>query len=116
METTIEQQGHVTIVRPTGYVDAVTASAFAEVLNSQLQGGHVNLVADLGQLEYMSSAGLRALLATLKDARRRGGDLRVANARSEVHQVLEMSGFTQVLQVFPSLAEAVSAYGEASAS
>jgi len=116
MEVSIEQQDRVTIVKPAGYVDAVTAGAFAGALNGQLQAGNPSLVVDLDSLEYMSSAGLRVLLSVLKDARRQGGDLRLANAKAEVRQVLEMSGFTKVLQVYPTLAEAVGSYGTAGAS
>jgi anti-sigma B factor antagonist len=110
MKIIIEQQGRVTIVKPTGFADAVTASTLAEVLAGQLQAGNSSLVVDLDQLEYMSSAGLRVLLGTLKDARRQGGDLRVTNARGEVLQILEMSGFTNVVQIHSTLAEAVSSY------
>jgi len=111
MNIIIEQQHRVTIVRPTGFVDAETAKTLAEALNGQLQAGNLSLVVDLDQLDYMSSAGLRVLLAVLKDARRQGGDLRLANARAEVLQVLEMSGFVKLVQIYPALAEAVDSYG-----
>ena len=111
MEINSEQQGSVVILRPVGFVDAVTAGALGDTLNGQLTAGNSCLVVDLDRLDYMSSAGLRVLLGALRDARRQGGDLRLANARAEVSQVLEMSGFTKVLQVYPTLAEAVSSYG-----
>ncbi len=110
MVINIEQQDSVAIVRPLGYADAVTAGALADALNGQLRAGNTRLVVDLGELEYMSSAGLRVLLASLKEARRQGGDLRLANARAEVGQVLEMSGFNKLLQVYGTLPEAVSSY------
>jgi anti-anti-sigma factor len=110
MEIIIEQQGRVTIVKVTGFVDAVTASTLAEALAGQLQAGNSCLVVDLDQLEYMSSAGLRVLLGTLKDARRQGGDLRVANAKGEVRQILDMSGFTNVAPIHATLTEAVCSY------
>ena len=111
MVINVEQQDRVTIVRPTGFVDAVTSSALAGALNEQLQQGNPFLVLDLDRLEYMSSAGLRVLLGALRDARRHGGDLRLANAKAEVYQVLEMSGFAKVLTIYSTLAEAVSSYG-----
>jgi anti-sigma B factor antagonist len=111
MEIIIEQQHRVTIVRPTGFVDAETASTLAEALNGQLQAGNLSQVVDLGQLDYMSSAGLRVLLAVLKEARRQGGDLRLANAQAEVRQLLAMSGFSKLIQIYPTLAEAVDSYG-----
>jgi anti-sigma B factor antagonist len=110
MEIIVEQQDRVTIVKVTGFVDAVTASTLAEALAGQLQAGNACLVVDLEQVEYMSSAGLRVLLGTLKDARRQGGDLRVANAKGEVRQILEMSGFTNVVPIHSTLADAVCSY------
>lgn len=110
MEINVEQQGRVTIVRPVGFVDAVTAGALGDALSAQMQAGNSCLVVDLEQVDYMSSAGLRVLLASLKSSRREGGDLRLADAKSEVSQVLEMSGFNKLLQAYPTLAEAVGSY------
>jgi anti-sigma B factor antagonist len=110
MEIIVEQQDRVTIIRPTGFVDHVTAPVLAEALTAQLRAGNLFLVVDLDRLEYMSSAGLRVLLAALKDARQRGGDLRLANARAEVRQVLQMSGFTNVIPIHATLAEATGSY------
>jgi anti-sigma B factor antagonist len=115
MVINVEQQDSVAIIRPVGYVDAVTAGALADALNGQLRAGNARLVVDLGQLDYMSSAGLRVLLASLKEARRQAGDLRLANAKAEVSQVLEMSGFSKILQVYGTVAEAVASYETATA-
>jgi len=58
----------------------------------------------------MSSAGLRALLETVKEVRKQGGDLRPAAARPEVLRVLDLSGFTSILQVFPDVDSAVASF------
>ena len=55
MEIIIEQQHRVTMVRPTGFVDAVTASTLAEALNGQLLAGNLSLVVDLDQLDYIAA-------------------------------------------------------------
>ena len=62
-------------------------------------------------MEYTSSAGLRVLLTTLKDARQRGGDLRLAEIRPNVRQVLELSGFTSILKCYPDVNGAVTSFG-----
>jgi anti-sigma B factor antagonist len=59
---------------------------------------------------YTSSAGLRALLATVKDARSRGGDLRLAAVNPAVRKVLDLSGFTSILKVYDEVDEAVASY------
>ncbi len=111
MEIKAEQREKVTVVIPIGEVDTFTASQVADFLGSQLSAGKTRLVADLSQVDYMSSAGLRALLATLKEARHQGGDFRLAAVHDEVEQVLELSGFTGIFQVFPTVEAAVASFG-----
>jgi anti-sigma B factor antagonist len=61
-------------------------------------------------VEYTSSAGLRALLATVKEARIKGGDLRLASVGGSVHRVLELSGFTSILKLYGDVDAAVASY------
>ena len=111
MEIKVEQREKVTIVIPIGDIDALTAKEVSAFLDSQLREGENQLVADLSQVGYMSSAGLRALLAALKEARHQRGDFRLAAAQDNVRQVLEMSGFTGIFQVFPTVEAAVASFG-----
>jgi anti-sigma B factor antagonist len=111
METSVEQRGNVTTVHITGRVDGLTADALQQVLTSQVAAGHHDLVADFGGVDYTSSAGLRVLLGTVKQARSRGGDLRLAGPRPEVRNVLELSGFTGILKVFDTVEDAVASFG-----
>jgi anti-sigma B factor antagonist len=110
MQISIAQQDGVTVVAVAGSLDALTADTLAAALQEQVLAGRTRLVAALGALEYTSSAGLRALLATLKDARRQGGDLRLAGAQERVHRVLALSGFTSILKCFPDVPSAVASY------
>jgi anti-sigma B factor antagonist len=111
MEIKAEQREKVTIVIPIGDIDALTAKEVAAFLDSQLREGENQLVADLSQVGYMSSAGLRALLATLKEARHQGGDFRLAAVQDTVQQVLDMSGFSGIFQIFPTVEEALASFG-----
>ncbi len=52
------------------------------------------------------------LLATLKQARSRGGDLRLAALNPDVRKVLDLSGFTTILRVFDSVDDAVQSFGD----
>jgi len=112
MKIKVEQLEQVTIVIPIGDIDALTASEVAAFLDSQLKEGRNQLVADLSQVGYMSSAGLRALLATLKEARHQKGDFRLAAVQANVQQVLDMSGFSGIFQVFPTVEAAAASFGD----
>lgn len=111
IEIAVQQQGTVCVVAITGSIDALTADKLVDALASQLQSGQTRLVADFTAVEYTSSAGLRVLLTTLKDARQRGGDLRLAAIRPNVKQVLDLSGFTSILKCFADVPSAVASYG-----
>jgi anti-anti-sigma factor len=110
MEITAEHDGPVTIISIAGSLDALTAPQLTEFLDHQIEEGHAKLVADLARLDYISSAGLRVLLNAVKEARRRGGDLRVAAVRADVNKVMEMSGFTSILKHYPDRVAAIDSF------
>ena len=110
MEITVLQDGNVTIVSAVGSLDALTAEAFSAALIQEVGQGNPRLVANLAGVDYASSAGLRAILTALKDARSNDGDLRLAEVTPTVNKVLELSGFTSILKVFPDVAAAVASF------
>lgn len=110
MKVGVEQREAVTIVSIDGSVDGSTAGALVTSLRQQVTAGHARLVASLAGVDYMSSAGLRALLETVKETRQHGGDLRLASVRPEVLRVLELSGFTGILQLYPDVEAAASSF------
>lgn len=111
MDVTVEPRGAATVVRLVGSVDGITAGPLEARLLEQVQGGAVKLVGDLSGVAYTSSAGLRALLATLKATRSQGGDFRLAGVQPAVLKVLELSGFTSILKHYPDVDAAVLSFG-----
>lgn len=110
MEFTVSQQGKVTVISLVGSIDASEADKFSGALDAQIKGGYTRLVADLSQLEFINSTGLRALVQALKDANRRGGDLRLASVQPRFLKVLEITGFTSLFKRYPTVAAAVASY------
>ena len=110
MEVTVERRGEVAVVLISGSIDTNTAPGLATALSEQIQKGSTRLVADFSGVGYTSSAGLRALLGTLKEARQHGGDFRLAGVRPAVFRVLELSGFTSILKYFPDVNGAVGSF------
>lgn len=111
MEIKVEQKGKVMVITPIGEIDARTVGEFTMILNQHLQAGQNRLIADLSGVNFMSSAGLRALLGTLKEARSSGGDFRLAAIQDNVRQVLDMTGFSGILKVFPTVDATVASFG-----
>ena len=111
MKTDVKQEANSTIVNVTGSVDALTAPELAKTLADQVVNDHVNLIVDLVDVEFMSSAGLRTLLGAVKESRSHAGDLRIISTNPGIDKVLKMSGFHNIAKVFPSQPEAVSSFG-----
>lgn len=102
----------MTVVSVSGSLDALTSGQLTSFLSEQIAGGKRSIVGDLSQVDFMSSAGLRAILITLKEVRRQGGDFRLAAAQSNVEKILEMSGFTGIVKTFPTVKAAVESFDE----
>ena len=111
MEFREKQMGGTTVITIIGSIDALTAAEVTTFLSAQVQDGKRQLVADLSQVDFMSSAGLRAILATLKESRQGGGDLHIAAPQPGVEKILKMSGFTSILKCYASVSEAVAGFG-----
>lgn len=110
LDVTTEARDGVTIARVVGNVDTVTAEHLLASLQAAMQEGPAQLVGDFSGVTYTSSAGLRSLLAAMKQARREGGDVRLAAVTDRVRKVLELSGFTSILRLYPDVDSAVASY------
>ncbi len=110
MELNTETRGNVQIISVNGSLDALTAPELADALGVLVREGNTHLVADLSGLEYTSSAGLRVLLNSVKDARSKDGDLRLAGVQPNVKKVLDLSGFMSIMKSFADVDAAVASF------
>jgi anti-sigma B factor antagonist len=53
---------------------------------------------------------LRVLMNTLKSARQQKGDLYLANLRDNIHELLDLAGFTSIFKIYPATSEAITAF------
>ena len=86
-----------TVIELAGRLDTTTAPALDKTINGDL-GDTKNLTLDLKKLEYISSAGLRVLLAAQKKLQKIG-TMKVINVCEEVMEVFEMTGFADILVI-----------------
>ena len=110
MEITTTEVSNVTVVTVAGRVDSATAPELENALKQLVDGSQNRLVLDLAGVDYMSSAGLRAMVSTLKSVKRNNGDLRLANPSSRVGEVLRLAGLTSIFSIYSSQSEAVGSY------
>jgi anti-sigma B factor antagonist len=110
MEITSVQQNGVTVVRIVGDLDAATSAEATAHLAAQIDAGQAKLVIDLAGVTYLSSAGLRVILGATRQARSSGGDLRLAGAAGDIRRVVDMAGFSKLIETFPTAAEAAAGF------
>ena len=108
MKIKLAGSDNANIVSIIGSIDALTSEHIVEVLEIQTKNSKEYTIIDLSQVEFMSSAGLRVILGSLKIARQQGGDLYLADAQPGVERVLKMSGFINIVKSFTSVDKALS--------
>ena len=81
-----------------GRLDTNTAPQLEAVLVPAFdEAGEITL--DFAKLEYVSSAGLRVLMIGQKTAKAKGASMTVSNVSEDIMEVLEMTGFTDMLNI-----------------
>lgn len=107
MEIIERNRNNIPLFSIRGRLDSNTSTEFEERLFSVIEGGALNLIVDFGELEYISSAGLRVILKTAKKLGRTNGNIILCSMRDYVKEVFEISGFDSILTIVPSPDEAV---------
>ena len=113
MEILEKKIGDVNLISIGGSLDAYSANDVESKLNSLIDAGQVRLVVSLDKLEYMSSSGLRVLLATLKKVRKQQGDIRLACLKPNIKEVFDISGFNQLFNISDTEETAIASFAEA---
>ncbi|MBN1191790.1 MAG: STAS domain-containing protein [Dehalococcoidales bacterium] len=112
MEIEVKKAGNIDILYLTGRLDAYAANDVEKKINMVTDKNSVNLVVCMEKLEYISSSGLRVLLAALKKARKQQGDIRLSCLQPYVKEVFDVAGFSQLFKMFEKEDEAVTSYSD----
>lgn len=86
-------------VRISGYLDAHTVDAFEQTCTELLTQPQTKYILDLGDLNYISSAGIGAMMLFLQQLRRREGDLVILQPSPKVGKVFDLLGFNQIFTI-----------------
>ena len=101
--------GATVLVLAEPRLDSSNADAFNEELESAAGSDSRAVVIDMQDLDYISSAGLRAIMQAVRRVQHQGGSLVLCSLSTEVRAVFQTSGFDQLIAIHPSRAEAVAA-------
>lgn len=100
----------VSIVAVQGELDAHTFPKLQERLTQAITQNEKAVVIDCGRLDYISSAGLGVLKRMVKEIRANGGDIRLAALSEKIHNIVNLLGFSKIIQVFATVDEAVASF------
>ena len=107
MQINSKDEGHIKVVAFEGNLDTNTSPDAQTHLNELVEGGSSRILISFEKLNYISSAGRRVLLATAKQLRSAGGDLRLCSLNPNVQEVFEISGFSSILSIHGTESEAL---------
>lgn len=105
IETT--KESNATLIKVSGRIDAVTTLQFETVVKELFSAGETVFVLDFGHVDYISSAGLRSLLATAKLLTRKDGQFHLINVSDTVAKILGISGLSSIFQTHDSRSTAL---------
>jgi anti-anti-sigma factor len=97
----------VALFRVKGYLDTQTCTEMLREMTAVLKQGIFYIIVDMGQVNYVSSAGWGVFVGEIKGIRENGGDLKLVQMMPEVYDVFEMLEFHRILECYDSIEEAI---------
>lgn len=110
MDIATKDSGHIKIVYIPGQLDTNTSPQTQAQLDLLINDGATRILINLEDLNYISSAGLRVLLATAKQLKNADGELRICCLNEMAQEVFDISGFNNILNVFNTEEEALQGF------
>lgn len=101
------KRGGALHVKIKGRLDAFSLSEFEEKFNTWIESGENFLVADLGELDYICSGGMRSFLSAAQKLKFHQGKIYFCNLKGTVKEVFSLSGFGLKFPIYESLEEAL---------
>ena len=110
MQIDVQRQDAAAIVRLNGRLDLLSAADVKGRLGQVVADGARRVVVDLGEVPFVDSSGLGALIGGLKAARQAGGDLRLARPAQQAQTILELTTLNRVLRPYATVEEALAGF------
>jgi len=105
-----ETRGTIQLLRLSGSLDMYSFPRLETQLNTLFSQGLHQMVLDCRDLDYIGSAGLGALIGFAKEAREHNGDVKLLNVPERIFKIIELLGFTKVLQVYNAEDKAIASF------
>ncbi len=103
-------RNHISIIKVGGYIDTTTSSELERALSALLKQGRFYIIVDLGNVDYISSAGWGIFISEIKSIRENGGDLKLVRMVPDVYGIFELLEFHHILDVYDTVDQAVNKF------
>lgn len=112
MNVVCVKQNGVGIIQAKGQLTAASVEAFREQVSSWCQAEEDvrNFALDMSDVDFMDSAGLGALIATLKRVTECGGDMKIANLQKKPRMVFEITRAYKIFEIYDTVNDAILSY------
>ena len=111
MDISTQRYKHCDLLKVVGRVDSFTAPKLAETIATINKDEVFKIVIDMTGLEYMSSAGFRALLVGQRNCKRYNrGEIALASVPKRIYDAFELTGFTPLFNIYPDVTAAVGSF------
>jgi anti-sigma B factor antagonist len=107
MEIITRDYTRVNVIRIVGRIDASTAPQFEDTLNDYIHSSRYFLVLEMDGTDFLSSAGVRALISAQKSVKPRGGKIAIAQPSQRVTDVLDLAGLRPLFPIYDTTEAAV---------
>ncbi len=105
-----ENTQNIAVMKVTGRVDSETAPELDTALTRLLNENKNKIVLNLQNVEFLSSAGLRAMVKALKGAQKTGGDIRLVAVSEPIEVILRTVGMMQMFKMYSTSDEAAAEF------
>ena len=109
MEISTRDHKRASVIRITGRIDSNTSPEFDNKLKEYINSNKVHLVLEMDQTDYISSAGVRALISAQKAVKPKGGKVLLSNPSAKVRDVLKLAALESLFPVYNNTEEAIGA-------
>jgi len=106
---TSERKEDITIVTVSGRVDSATSKTMDAELEKLIPTDK-KVVLNLKNVEFLSSAGVRAIVKALKTAKKTRGSLKLASIPDHIAEILQTLGMMELMEAYPSVEEAIASF------
>jgi anti-sigma B factor antagonist len=108
MEFTITEYKHSTVIYASGRIDSYTAPEVEEALNQLIEKDQFNIIFDMRDITFISSAGWWALIRVQKEVKKRDrGELVLVKLSEHIQESMDLVGIRPYFRIYDEMIDAV---------